>query len=212
MNNTLIGRKDSLKFLGVLIDENLLWKSHIKLLESKLACAIGLLYKSRPFLDLNARKLLYFSFVHSHLSYANIVWGATHPSKLEKLAGLQRRACKIITFKKKRESAIPVMEDLKILSIEKLNRFQVLVFMYNFNNKQLPLNFTNFFKQNKSSIYSLRSNLKGNFFLPKNSCKYVEHSLSYRGPKLWNSLYNEIKIPTSLHTFKRLLKYYLVFN
>ena len=136
MNNTLIERKDSLtKFLGVLIDETLSWKSHIKLLESKLACAVGILYKSRPFLDLNSRKLLYFSFVHSHLSYANIVWGATHASKLEKLASLQRRAWKIIKFKKKCDSALPIMEDLKILSIEKLNRFQVLVFMYNFTKK-----------------------------------------------------------------------------
>ena len=78
MNNIIIERKESLKFLGVLIDDTLSWKNHIKIIESKLACAIGLLYKSRHYLDLNSRKLLYFSFVHSHLSYANITWGATH--------------------------------------------------------------------------------------------------------------------------------------
>ena len=72
MNNTIIERKESLKFLGVLIDETLSWKKHIKILESKLSCAIGLLYKSRHFLDLNSRKLLYFSLVHSYLCYANI--------------------------------------------------------------------------------------------------------------------------------------------
>ena len=137
MNNTNIERKESLKFLRVLIDETLSWKNHIKILESKLSCAIGLLYKSRPFLDLNSRKLLYFSFVHSYLSYANITWGATHPTKLEKLTSLQRRVCKIIKFKNRRDSAIPVMENLKILNVKNLNIFQVLIFMFKFTKKQL---------------------------------------------------------------------------
>ena len=167
MNDTLIERKDSLKFLGVLIDETLSWKNHIKILESKLACVIGLLYRSRPFLDLNSRKLLYFSFIHSHLSYANIAWGSTHPTKLAKLASLQKHICKIIKFKKRLDSARPVMENLNILSIYNLNIYQVLVFMYKFNKKQLPSNFDDFFVSNNSSKYKLRSNLKGNFVFTK---------------------------------------------
>ena len=196
----------------VLIDETLSWKNHIKILESKLSCAIGLLYKSRPFLDLNSRKLLYFSFVHSYLSYANITWGATHPTKLEKLTSLQRRVCKIIKFKNRRDSAIPVMENLKILNVKNLNIFQVLIFMFKFTKKQLPSNFDDIFLSNNSPKYNLRSTLKRNFILPKNTCKYVEHSLSYRGPKLWNTLFVEIKNASSLNTFKRLLKYHLLFN
>ena len=80
MNNLVVKQKDSLKFLGVLIDETLSWKNHISVLESKIASAIGLLYRSRSFLNLSSRLLFYNSFVHSHLSYANIAWGSTHPS------------------------------------------------------------------------------------------------------------------------------------
>ena len=72
MNNIVLKQKDSLKFLGVIIDETLSWKKHISVLESKLASSIGLLYRSRPFLNLNSRLLFYYSFIHSHLSYANI--------------------------------------------------------------------------------------------------------------------------------------------
>ena len=100
LNDILIERKESLKFLGILIDETLSWKKHIKVIETKIACAIGILYRSRTFLDLNSRKLLYFSFVHSHLSYANIAWGSTHPTKLMKLTSLQKHACKTLKFKK----------------------------------------------------------------------------------------------------------------
>ena len=82
MSNESIDRRVSLKFLSVLIDECLTWKEHIKVIETKLANVIGLLYKSRPFLDLKSRKLIYFTLAHNHLSYANIAWGATHPTKL----------------------------------------------------------------------------------------------------------------------------------
>ena len=181
----------------------------IRTVETKLACAIGLLYKSRPFLDLNSRKLLYFSFVHSHICYANIIWGATHSSKLAKLASQQRHICKIINLKKRRESAIPIMENMKILNIYNINIYQVLIFMFKFYKKQLPSNFDGIFSQNKTNKYNLRSSLKINFMLPKNTCKYVEHALSYRGPKLWNSLFVEIKNAPSFNIFKRLLKIYL---
>ena len=101
INKLKIKQKDALKFLGVLIDEHLSWKVHIKILETNISCAIGVLYRSRNLLTLNARKLLYSSFVQSHLSYANLAWGATHPSKLVKLRSLQKHYCKAIVFKKK---------------------------------------------------------------------------------------------------------------
>ena len=50
-NNVLIEQKEYLKFLGVIIDQNLSWKQHISVLESKLSRAIGILYKSRPYLN-----------------------------------------------------------------------------------------------------------------------------------------------------------------
>ena len=84
--------------------------------------------------------------------------------------------------------------------------------MYKFNKKQIPSNFDDFFLPNNSSKYNLRSSSTGNFILPKNTCKYIEHSLSYRGPKLWNTLHNEIKNASSLNTFKGLLKIYLIYN
>ena len=108
MNNIILKQKDSLKFLGVLIDETLSWKNHINVLESKLASAIGLLYRSRRFLNLSSRLLLYNSLVHSHLSYANIAWGSTHPTKLQKLASKQKHICKIIKFKGRIDSALPI--------------------------------------------------------------------------------------------------------
>ena len=51
INNHEIQRKESIKFLGVSLDQTLTWKEHIKLTEYKIAKNIAILYKTRPYLD-----------------------------------------------------------------------------------------------------------------------------------------------------------------
>ena len=38
----------SIKFLGIMVDENLTWNNHIHKLENKLSKNIGLLYRAKP--------------------------------------------------------------------------------------------------------------------------------------------------------------------
>ena len=78
INNILIKREYSLKFLGVILDENLSWKSHIKLLENKIAKNVGILYKAKFILNQKCLKSIYYAFIPSYINYANIAWGSTH--------------------------------------------------------------------------------------------------------------------------------------
>ena len=43
LNNIEIKRENSVKFLGVIIDENLAWKNHIEVVENKISKNIGVL-------------------------------------------------------------------------------------------------------------------------------------------------------------------------
>ena len=47
INNFEIKRTTSIKFLGILVDENLTWNDHIHILENKLSKNVGLLYRSK---------------------------------------------------------------------------------------------------------------------------------------------------------------------
>ena len=47
INNHDIERVNTMKFLGVLLDDNLSWKEHIKYLENKIAKNIGLMYRAK---------------------------------------------------------------------------------------------------------------------------------------------------------------------
>ena len=63
INNTLIKRVDHIKFLGVLLDENLTWKNHINLIENKTSKSLGILHPAKFLLNQKSRKDIYFSFI-----------------------------------------------------------------------------------------------------------------------------------------------------
>ena len=46
LNSNIIKKENSLKFLGVILDEHLTWKKHIQLIENKVSKNVGVLYKA----------------------------------------------------------------------------------------------------------------------------------------------------------------------
>ena len=103
MNNHGIERVNTMKFLGVLLDDNLSWKEHIKYLVNKIAENTGLMYRAKPFLDKESLLALYYSYIHSYLNYANLAWGSTYLTNLKKLRSQQKRAIRIVHNKTKFE-------------------------------------------------------------------------------------------------------------
>ena len=45
-------RKASIKFIGVILDENLIWKDHISTIESKISKNIGLIFRAKNVLSI----------------------------------------------------------------------------------------------------------------------------------------------------------------
>ena len=66
------------------LDENLTWKEHIKYLENEVGKNIGILFRSKPYLNKKSLLSLYYSFIHSYISYANIAWERTYLSYMKK--------------------------------------------------------------------------------------------------------------------------------
>ena len=205
--NNVIERVTHIKFLGLIIDETLSWDQHIMKLESQIAKTIGMIYKVRSFLNERCLKLIYFCLIHSHLSYANISWGSNYNTKLLKLFSLQKHVSRIILYKSKMHHAKPLMKKLNILSIYDINRYQHLVFMYNYKNNNLPQIFSKYFTSISNSRYNLRSQRTFNFNICCLKKKKSDFCISSRGPSIWNN-FNEPHITESksVSSFKYLLK------
>ena len=79
------------KFLGVIIDESLNWSQHVKTVQSKMARYVGILYKIKKYLPLEARLQIYHSLIQSHVNYCSLVWGFSSKSIIETIFVKQKK-------------------------------------------------------------------------------------------------------------------------
>ena len=186
ISNHVIERQEFIKYLGVLLDENLTWKEHIKHTENKIAKNLGRLYKARPFLERSALLALYYSYIQTYINYANIAWGSTCRTNLKKINGQQKHPIRIIFNKNKFAHTREIFKEQKILNIYQLNILSNIIFMHCVENKTAPSIFLTKLC-NPSHVYPLNLSAH-NFLVPTFKLKKSKYRGSIRGPLLWNNI------------------------
>ena len=150
MSGQKIRQKTCTKYLGVLIDEHLLFKDHINFLKQKLNRANGILAKLRHHLPSDILKTVYYSLFDTHLHYACQVWGQSNSDILIMVQRAQNKALRIINFKEERYPSAPLYAEIKILrltNIITLNNCMVVFFDH--LNSSLPAILDYLFKRFK---------------------------------------------------------------
>ena len=177
-----VERVKSIKFLAVLLDENLSWKDHIEYIENKVAKNIDLLYRAKLFLDKNSLLTLYYSYIHTYLKYANLSWGSTNTTNLKKLLSQQKYTVRIINNKTRFDHSNERFKSQKILNIYKLNILSVAVFMYQISNKTAPLTFSGSFEK---ICHGYPTNFSQFIYkIPKTALSKSKFRISFRGPSI----------------------------
>ena len=105
------------KFLGLLLDENLNWKYHLSELSKKLAQTSGIFFKMRHLLPTSVLASLHYSLFASFLQYGIIVWGLTYDIHTKPIYLLQKKVVRAIAFKKFTSPYTPIFSKLKILKL-----------------------------------------------------------------------------------------------
>ena len=134
MDNTILVKTSSLKYLGVIVDHKLNWIEHISYVRNKVSKGIGIMYKARRFL--NKKSLLslyqnYHSYIYPYLIYCIEVWGCAAPSHLHSLFLLQKKIVRIMTFVPYLAHTEPIFNSLEILPVEKIYINKVGIVMFN---------------------------------------------------------------------------------
>ena len=140
-----INEEGSTKFLGVLLDSKLNWKKHIDYVSRKLSRGIGLISKSKKYLNGDSLVILYYSFIYSYMCYCNLIWGSTYESNLKRLTILQKRIIRIISGTRPKEHTDPLFEKLGLMKFMSLNKYLIGKFMFRYNIKQIPDIFYGYF-------------------------------------------------------------------
>ena len=120
-----ISRVKVTKFLGVIIDENLNWKEHIKLVSSKISKNIAIIYKAKQFFENSfVLRTLYCSLILPYLMYCMEIWGNTYKYNLKGIVLLQKRAIRIISGANRLAHTNKLFYDLKLLKLNDMVEYQ----------------------------------------------------------------------------------------
>ena len=121
---------DSVKFLGVWIDQDLTWKVHAGKLILKIQKNSKLLFKTKRHLNAHAKKILYYAEIYSHLAYGLSIWGPMAAKKdITKLEMLQVKCLQCITSNYKSE----------FHSFKNLIKLELAKFGWKTKNSELPI-------------------------------------------------------------------------
>ncbi len=73
MEDNTINQVHSSKFLGLIIDDDLSWKSHVKQVSTKVVKGMGIIINAKPYINTTTLMDFYHSFVFPYITYCNIV-------------------------------------------------------------------------------------------------------------------------------------------
>ena len=202
LNGTNIEQVTNTTFLGVTIDDNLTWREHINMVETKVSKSIAVLYKTTHVPDCQGLHTLYQSLVEAHMSYRCEIWGSTYQSKLKKLFLLQKKIIRIIYNLNYHDHTSVFFHSSKILKLHDLVACKTMIILYKVTNHSLTGRVQAFFTPTKS-IHMCGTRQSKLFYVKKTNTTLRLLSLTVKDINTSNSLANEITQLPSLKQFKK---------
>ena len=105
------------KLLGLHIDENLNWNTHIDNLSKAVSSKISLLRHLAEYVPMQVQKQFYQGYILPLLDYGSITWGSTSTANIERLLKLQKRAARIILKADCDTPSVLMFQELDWLSV-----------------------------------------------------------------------------------------------
>ena len=105
MNNTKLQEVESIRFLGVMINNKLTWEIHKKHIHNKISKTIGIMYKCKSFMDESGQIKMYKTFIQPYFNYAIETWGHTVKTPDDILNKLQSKILRTIFNCKRSDDA-----------------------------------------------------------------------------------------------------------
>ena len=199
--NTVIVSEKHVKILGVVIDCRLNFSLNISSVCKKTALQLNALARISNYLDVSARRMIYYSFVASNFNYCPLVWHFCRLSNSNKMEKIQER-CLRIAYKDYDSSYDRLLEMANTTSLG-ISRLRILLLevyksIHHLNQKCISGLF-----EVKPTNYSLRNPVK--LVQPmKRTSTYGLRSVSYTGAKLWSNLSPLLSNDVEIGDFKPL--------
>ena len=199
-----IPSSDSIKVLGVTLDKNLQYNTHIiySNLCSKASTQINVMKRIGKYLNTDYRIAMYKSFISSNFSYCPVSWMFCGKRNSDKLEKLQERALRFV-FSDYTSPYSDLLKRGNFLSLSALRIRYLAIEIYKCVHGLNPPYLNELFTR-KDTRYNLRDSNR--LQQPEfQTARYGFKSFRYYGSKLWNSLRADVKHSENLYHFKKIL-------
>ena len=200
------------QYLGIYIDENMKFISHINKITNTASRNVGMMSRIRHFVETRQLIQLYNAIILPYLNYCCLIWGTGYAHHTKKMLILQKRAVRIIEGIYPPQSASPVFKKYYFLKVQDIAKIQMMLVMHRYICNILPEPMRLLFNLCINSNYSTRQSKHFQcIFSNKN---YRLFTIACLGPKLWNNIIPRnmslSEVPRSKDAMKKILKDHFV--
>ena len=126
--------------------------------------------------------------------------------KLKKSSRIAKECVRIICNVKPRDHTEILFKELGFFKFDDINKYMIGRFMHRWYNKKLPEMFNEYFEY-VSNVHNYVTRQSIHLYVPYMRTNLGQSSISYRGPKIWNTIMNnKINGDSSEAAFSKMLK------
>ena len=204
LNDTDIARKESVRYLGLIVDENLKWQNHINNISAIISRNLGVMARAKYYISSHHLVLLYNSLILPYLNYCACVWGTNYSTRIDKLVKLQKRAIRIIDKKPYHYHTRDLFIKYKLLRFPDLVKKQQILILLGVLKETLPRPMLEMFEYHRP----VNTRIIQHFKVPYARTNYKAFSLSVAAPRAWNMIVCKIfkdleEVPRNKYTLKK---------
>ncbi len=191
------------------MDQCLNFEMHINEINKKVIGALVYIDRLSSFFSKSTRKIIIDTLVLSQINYCLRIWGITNALVLNKVQKVQNFAAKVVGGGlRKHDHVSPAFQELKWLRINKEYTYDVYITMHKFIYGFYPDFIHKFLLVRDVTLSGTRQ--QNHLVVPRTHTNAGAKAFTAVGPKVWNSLPQDIKDTSSLISFKPKVLNYLL--
>lgn len=186
----------SIKYLGLTVDNNLKWKSHINNVTRKLRYILYKFYYLKNKVNHEFLQTLYYSWFYSIINYGIIIWGCDFKTNLQPIISIQNKCFKLLNFNQ--TTNLYLFRQLQLLPFRYNVLFRIILFLY--RNRSLCNLKDNISIRRPSVIYNI----------PRHYKEIYKRHFFYIAPTVFNQLPLELQTNINYKSFKNSIFTYII--
>ena len=187
--NDEISPKQSVKVLGVVIDEHLSWNYHISLVVQRCYCVLVSLARITHKLPKCVRQMLIESLVFPHIRYCITVWGNCTATQKQRVQKAINFGVRIVTGLGRREHVTPSLRELDWPSVDDVIAERYIAIIHHLITVPDAPELLRRRLVRRSDVSSRRTRAteSGQLELPRPRTEFARRSFFYRAASAWNA-------------------------